>query len=125
MVPDFDTSLLTFDDRFTRIAPAGAASAFYPDCDPADVEWAIARLRPQSHAGVTPLIAPWPDVPSTVITCTEDRTRDYSRLVVAPRLGVEPVLFPGGHSPFLSRPDEFADLLDEIAAGNRARTHER
>ena len=119
-VPDFDMSMLSFEGGYTSISPSGAAATFYPDCDPADVEWALARLRPQSSSGVTPMAAPWPDVPSTVITCTEDRTRDHSALVVAPRLATEPIILPGGHSPFLSRPDEFADVLDQLAAGSPA-----
>ena len=111
----FDMSSLTVDDRVTSISAERAAVAFYGDCDPADVEWATARLRPQSHAPATPLVAPWPDVPSSVITCTDDRSRDFTRLVVAPRLGVEPIELPGGHSPFLSRPEALADILVKLA----------
>jgi hypothetical protein len=54
-------------------------------------------------------------VPSSVITCTDDRSRDFTRLVVAPRLGVEPIELPGGHSPFLSRPAALADVLAGLA----------
>jgi pimeloyl-ACP methyl ester carboxylesterase len=112
---EFDMSSLTIDDRVTTIAPERAVAAFYADCDPADADWAVARLRPQSHAPATPLVAPWPEVPSTVITCTDDRSRDFTRLIVAPRLGVEPIELPGGHSPFLSRPNALADVLLGIA----------
>jgi hypothetical protein len=112
---------LTVDDRVTKISPERAAAAFYSDCQPADVEWAVERLRPQNHAPATPLVAPWPDVASSVITCTDDRSRDFTKLVVAPRLGVEPIELPGGHSPFLSRPGALADVLVELAdAGERA-----
>ncbi len=31
------------------------------------------------------------------------------------RLGAEPIELPGGHSPFLSRPSELADMLDRLA----------
>jgi pimeloyl-ACP methyl ester carboxylesterase len=114
-VPDFDTSILTYDAEFTRVAsPEGALTAFYPDCDPADAAWALAQLRPQGHAPAYPLEAPWPDVPSTVITGADERQREWHALVVAPRLGVEAVILPGGHSPFLARPAVLADVLDGL-----------
>jgi pimeloyl-ACP methyl ester carboxylesterase len=112
----FDASLLTVDAGFTTISPANAVASFFPDCDPAEAEWAASQLRPQGHAPAKPLVAPWPDVPSSVIVCTDDRGRDYQRLVVAPRLGVEAIELPGGHSPFLSRPAALADVLDELAS---------
>lgn len=117
---EFDMSTLAVDGRVTKISAAGAVAAFYGDCDPADAEWAVAQLRPQSHAPATPLVAPWPDVPSSVITCTDDRSRDFTRRVVAPRLGVEPIELPGGHSPFLSRPDELANVLVDLAGGGES-----
>lgn len=112
-----DMSLLTFDEGFTSIDREGAAGAFFPDCDPADTEWAVAQLRPQGHAPATPLVAPWPAVPSSIIICTDDRGTEHTRLCVAPRLGVEPIELPGGHSPFLSRPAHLAQVLDDLAAG--------
>jgi pimeloyl-ACP methyl ester carboxylesterase len=109
--PPFDGSLLTIDDGLTRISPEGAAAAFFPDCAPDDVAWAVGRLRPQGHAPATPLVAPWPDVPATVIVGADDRGTEYTKHVVAPRLGVEPVELPGGHSPFLARPGALAEVL--------------
>jgi pimeloyl-ACP methyl ester carboxylesterase len=115
-VQPFDASALTSDAQFTTISRAGAVAAFYPDCDPADVEWALAQLRPQGHApATTQIAAPWPDVPSTVITGADERQREFHRLVVAPRLGVEAVVLPGGHSPFLAHPAELADVLDRLS----------
>jgi pimeloyl-ACP methyl ester carboxylesterase len=38
-------------------------------------------------------------------------TPAYSRTVCPVRLGVDPVVVPGGHSPFLARPAELADAL--------------
>jgi hypothetical protein len=40
---------------------------------------------------------------------------DRSRRVANERLGVAPAELPGSHSPYLSRPAELADLLDEAA----------
>jgi pimeloyl-ACP methyl ester carboxylesterase len=114
-VPPFDRSALTVDARFTTISPDGAVAAFYPDCDPNDVEWALTQLRPQGHAPATPLVADWPAVPSTVITGADERQREWHRLVVAPRLGVEAIVLPGGHSPFLARPAELAGVLAMVS----------
>jgi pimeloyl-ACP methyl ester carboxylesterase len=111
----FDRNLLTVDGGVTRISPEAAAGAFFPDCDPADVAWAVGRLRPQGHAPATPLVAPWPDVPVSLIVGAEDRGTDYTQRVVAPRVGVEPIELPGGHSPFLARPAALAEVLDRLA----------
>jgi pimeloyl-ACP methyl ester carboxylesterase len=113
-----DMSTITFDGQVSRISPAGAVDAFYGRCEPADAEWAIAQLRPQSRAPAFPLVAPWPDVPSSLIVCTHDRARnpEYLRRVIAPRLGVTPIELPADHSPFLSMPHELADGLDELVS---------
>jgi alpha-beta hydrolase superfamily lysophospholipase len=116
--PSFTTAAdLEFDGRVTRISAASAASAFYGDCDPADVEWAVARLRPQGKAPAMPLTEPWADVPTSLVICTEDAARnpEYLRQVIAPRLGITAIELPGDHSPFLSRPGELAEVLDELA----------
>jgi pimeloyl-ACP methyl ester carboxylesterase len=115
--PAFDASLLTIDERVTRISPDAAGDAFFPDCDADDVAWAVAQLRPQGHAPAFPLVAPWPEVPSSVIVGTDDRGTEYTRKMIAPRLGVEPIELPGGHSPFLARPEALAEVLDQLVRG--------
>jgi pimeloyl-ACP methyl ester carboxylesterase len=117
--PAFDGSLLTIDERLTRISPDAAAGAFFPDCDADDAAWAVAQLRPQGHAPATPLVAPWPDVASSVIVGTDDRGTEYTKRMIAPRLGVEPIELPGGHSPFLARPEALAEVLDRLATDER------
>jgi pimeloyl-ACP methyl ester carboxylesterase len=114
---NIDMSVCSFDGQLTTISPQGASTAFFGDCDPADVELALARLKPQGAAIATPLIAPWPDVQSSVIMTTDDRSHnpEYDRLVTGPRLGVEPIELPGDHSPFLSRPAALADVLAGLA----------
>lgn len=90
----------------------------YADCDPADAEAAIQRLRPQA---VTPYAVPcplaeFPDVPSTYIGCRDDALvrPEWSRSA-AQRLGAEFIELPGSHSPFLSRPSDLATVLDALA----------
>jgi pimeloyl-ACP methyl ester carboxylesterase len=92
-----------------------AHAAYFHDC-PEDVARKVwARSRPQ---GVKPMTEPcplqaWPDVPSTYVLMTEDRSVSpaWSRDVAHDRLDGRVVELPGGHSPFLSRPAELADVL--------------
>jgi len=99
--------------------PAAAIDAFYPDGAPEDAAAAAARMRPQ---GRPPSIEPFPlealpDVPCASVLARQDRcvTPDWSRRAARERLGVEAVELPGGHSPFLTRPAELADLLARLA----------
>jgi pimeloyl-ACP methyl ester carboxylesterase len=92
-----------------------AVRCFYHDCDAADATWAVSRLRAQSPA---PSLEPWPvdalpDVPRSSILCRGERCidPDWSRSMSRDLLGVEPLELEGGHSPFLSRPAELADVL--------------
>jgi pimeloyl-ACP methyl ester carboxylesterase len=92
-----------------------ALHAYYLDVPEPVARRAWQRLRPQGgrlFAERSPLEA-WPDVPSTYILMTEDRSvdQDFSRWIARQRLGVEAIELPGSHSPFLSRPGELADIL--------------
>jgi pimeloyl-ACP methyl ester carboxylesterase len=95
-------------------SPSGARRVLFHDCPPAAAEAAIARLRFQRSmwTQVAPFTA-WPDVEVVSITCAGDRVvnPEWSDRVARERLGVEPVHLPGGHSPFLARPRELADVL--------------
>jgi pimeloyl-ACP methyl ester carboxylesterase len=93
-----------------------ARRLFFDDCSEADACWAVTMLRPQSPRPLTeptPL-AEWPEAPQTVILTTDDRVLRSSWAVRAARDrlgGDDPVLLPGSHSPFLSRPVALADVL--------------
>ena len=95
---------------------------FFHDCDDADAWWAVAHLRPQASRPLTepsPLTT-WPDVPQSVILATDDRAVRHAWALPAARArldGAEPILVPGSHSPFLSRPAHLAELL--VAEANR------
>ena len=59
----------------------------------------------------------WRNVASTAIVCTEDRAISVDRLEqMADRTGGAIVRWASSHSPFLSRPDEVATLLADIAS---------
>ena len=130
-----DAAQLEFDGRSPASRPRAAAVAFYGDCDPADVEWAVARLRPQGQRAGLPLTEPWADVPTSLILGTEDRARnpEYLRSVIArAALGVTAIELPGDHSPFLFTPESRASSptcstrlgVVAVRAGRSARRRE-
>ena len=92
---------------------------------PADLA-AQAATRSREQSG-TPFACPWPlqawpDVPTRVLICREDRLfpLSFQRRVVRERLGVTPEEMGGGHLAMLSRPAELADHLDAFATARSA-----
>jgi hypothetical protein len=104
---------------------ARALEVFFHDC-PHDLGVAAAaHLRRQHwrHTQETTPVTQWPDLPSAYVLCRGDRAinPEWSRRVARQRLGVEPLELEGGHSPFLARPAELAELLvAEILPGTGA-----
>ena len=98
-----------------------ATALFYQDVPPKLAAEALNRARRQSAARMGepwPLRA-WPDVPTRVLICRDDRLfpADFLRRVARERLGITPDEIDGGHTPALSRPHELADRLEAYAAG--------
>jgi pimeloyl-ACP methyl ester carboxylesterase len=98
--------------------PGSAREVFYQDCTPEDVAWAWSRLRRQARAPRDERCAldAWPTVGRLVsIIGDEDHaiSPDWSRRASRERLGVPALELPGGHSPFLARPEALADLLEK------------
>ena len=95
---------------------------FFHDCLEADAWWAVAQLRPQARRPLTepsPLTA-WPDAPQSIVLAADDRAVRHAWAMPAARArlgGREPVVVPGSHSPFISRPA----LLAEVLAGEMDR----
>ena len=118
---------VTHPDGTQSRTPEEARRVYYHDCTEAQIAWAIPRLRRQSPAPSlepSPLRA-WPDVPSDYIVCTRDRSLDpdWERRTARERLGVTPLEIDTGHSPFLARPAELADLLVSTVAEERKSRH--
>jgi pimeloyl-ACP methyl ester carboxylesterase len=87
----------------------------YDDCPRGDAEAAFARLRPQARLPsieACPLDT-LPAGPAAYLLAAGDHSIHpaWSRSAARERLGVQAIELPGGHSPFLSRPRELADLL--------------
>jgi hypothetical protein len=60
----------------------------------------------------------WPDVPIWALGAESDAavTLAYQKAVVPRRLGIEPVVLPGDHSPYLSHPAHTAVALEDATS---------
>jgi pimeloyl-ACP methyl ester carboxylesterase len=120
--PINDEVELMADGNF--VVPTDAAvGCFYNECNRAEADDAARRLRPTAAAclGVATGAEPWRSIPSTYVLCARDRAihPDFQRWM-STRAG-DVVTLDTDHSPFMSSPGRFADLLDGIAA--RANEH--
>jgi pimeloyl-ACP methyl ester carboxylesterase len=93
---------------------------FYQDVPRDLAAEALSKGRAQSEArmGERWPIDAWPNVPTLVLLCRDDRLfpARFVRRVARERLGITPDEIDGGHCPALSRPKELADRLESYAA---------
>jgi hypothetical protein len=92
----------------------------YHDCPPGRLQWALSTRKVfyAKRAMEEPCpLAVWPDVPAAYIVCTDDRILSpaWQRRASREWLGVEGVEIPGGHCPYVSRPEHLANLLEQIS----------
>jgi pimeloyl-ACP methyl ester carboxylesterase len=108
------------EGRKTWVNEAIAGRHLFGDCDRETASAAFARLRPQASQPyrVPCSLGALPDVVSTYILCTEDGmvNAQWSRRIARERLRADLIEMPGGHSPFYSRPQDLAAVLDGLAA---------
>jgi pimeloyl-ACP methyl ester carboxylesterase len=107
-----DEARESFDDEI---------ALFYQDVPPDLASAALKRGRVQSEARMQepcPMQV-WPDVPTRVLLCRDDRLfpAAFLRRVAQQRLGITPDEIDGGHTPALSRPKELADRLEAYLVG--------
>ena len=120
--PDYSKGLGDSDveGRRTWVDKDIACRHLFGDCDDETASAAFDRLLPQGTAAYRmPFSLPaLPEVSSTYVVCAGDLmvNPDWSRRVAEERLGADVVEMPGGHSPFLSRPKDLAEVLDRLAA---------
>jgi pimeloyl-ACP methyl ester carboxylesterase len=103
----------------TTVDPSGVKEVFYADCEPRDIDDALARLRSVPSLNLRPKGAPppaWRDIPSTYVVCTQDRAivPELQRLMATRASHI--IEWPTSHSPFLSEPDRVIALLVELAS---------
>jgi pimeloyl-ACP methyl ester carboxylesterase len=120
-VPGYERGLGPPDEDRRRVWAdyAIARETMYPDCAEADAAAAFERLRPQASSPYQRpcSLGALPSTPATYVVAAEDRIVNpaWSRRAAPERLGVEPLELPGGHSPYLARPEALAELLDAQA----------
>ena len=116
-------------DGLMRVSGPAAQRYFYHDVPPSLSAWACSQIRPQAARvrGPERVVRLDPQPPLAYVVCTGDRaiSPDWQRAVAAETLRVHPYELPGGHSPFLSRPDELAGLLVDIAGDLAAADKQR
>lgn len=103
---------------FTR---EGFIESFYNDCSPQDIEYLLARVRPQPVAPLrTPLrltVENYGRIPRYYVKCLLDRgiTPAFQDKMIAATPVRRTFGLQAGHSPFMSMPGELADVLLQVA----------
>ena len=107
---------LTADGNFV-VPSETAIECFYNECEKSDAAEGAGQLRPTSASclAVPTGAEPWRLIPSTYVLCERDRAihPDFQRWMSA--RADEVVTLDTDHSPFMSLPEQFADLLHGIA----------
>lgn len=103
---------------FTR---EGFIDSFYNDCSAADIEYLLARVRPQPVAPLqTPLrltAQKYGRIPRYYVKCMLDRgiTPAFQDRMISASPVRRSFELQASHSPFMSKPRELADILLQIA----------
>lgn len=97
-------------------------ATYYHDVPPDLAAEALRRERnhPSATAGRDPWpLAAWPDVPTRVLLCRDDRLFPpaFLRRVARERLGITADEIDGGHCVALGHPQELAERLEEYREG--------
>lgn len=97
------------------VADDGVAREFvFHDCDEATFAWALTTRRTFYPVAVyQQLVELAPEIPSTYILATQDRTirPEFQHRLATERLGVEPLRIASGHCPNVSQPERLAELI--------------
>jgi pimeloyl-ACP methyl ester carboxylesterase len=117
--PDLGGALVPTTEGATVVPREAAAACFYNDCDATTVDWAVGRLSPQSMAALSqsPNRVAWRDRPSTYVVCENDMGLHPGLQQLLRRRCTDSVVWPTGHSPFLSRPELVTELLVRLSSG--------
>jgi pimeloyl-ACP methyl ester carboxylesterase len=107
--------LLTDEDGAVFWRSDDAVEVFYNDCKPVDAQRATQRLRSQDLTIFTEC-APIPEtssIPTRYVLCSRDRaiSPEWARHTAHEQFNAQIEEFDASHSPFWSRPADFAALL--------------
>jgi pimeloyl-ACP methyl ester carboxylesterase len=98
--------------------PDNPVDTFYNDVAPDVAAEAARRLVPQAVRSWTEDVrtAGWRTIPATYVLCEKDQALAPAMQEKFARRAGSLYRLASGHSPFLSMPDELADVLDQILA---------
>lgn len=102
-------------DGWATVDPAVVHELFYGDCDPGDAALAAAQLRPMRGGNDTITSVAWKAAPSTYVVAAQDRVIPPSLQRLMAKRATSVVEWETSHSPFWSRPELLADLLERLA----------
>ena len=109
------------EDGQMVVGPDAAVACFYNECEPGQAREAADRMRPTALMclSVAAGVEPWTTVPSTYVLCERDRAiHPEMQRWMSSRAG-RVIVFDTDHSPFMSAPEAFVDLLDDLARPER------
>lgn len=111
--------IIRHEDGSTEVAPETAIDLMFNTCEPQVAAWAAGQLRRQYWEvfGEPSPVWDWPDVPTLVVGCTQDRltATEPMRAAAAAIPGAEYVELDCDHSPMLSATHELAEMLIRFA----------
>jgi pimeloyl-ACP methyl ester carboxylesterase len=90
------------------------AARLYPDCTRAQSDWAFAQLRRQAR--ITARAAPFGRGDVVIATLRDSAIDPGWQVGTAKMYGARVVELDAGHSPFLTQPEELAEVLTSLAA---------
>jgi pimeloyl-ACP methyl ester carboxylesterase len=93
--------------------PDTAAARMYPDCSRADSDWAFPQLRRQ--APVDAVRGRFGNGDVVIATLRDGVVSPEWQIRTARAHGARLIELDSGHSPFLTQPDELADVLSSLA----------
>lgn len=90
-----------------------AAVRMYPDCSRERSDWAFAQLRRQAR--IHPVAGPFGPGDVVIATVRDAAVDPDWQLRTARAHGAHVLELDAGHSPFLTQPEELADVLNSLA----------
>ncbi|MBJ7593771.1 MAG: alpha/beta hydrolase [Candidatus Dormibacteraeota bacterium] len=89
-----------------------AAARMYPDCSRPQSDWAFAQLRRQAR--LDPIPAPFGPRDVVIATLQDAAVDPDWQIRTARTHGARVIELDSGHSPFLTQPDELANILSSL-----------
>jgi pimeloyl-ACP methyl ester carboxylesterase len=113
--PDFISAIKTDADGWSTLDAETAPDLLYHDCDANTVAWAAANFRPmRGGIGENVTAAAWRGIPSTYVITEQDKGVLPSVQRTMSDRATDVVSWDTSHSPFASRPELVADLLERL-----------